>query len=334
MNRIRPESRAIDAEALPSSAPPSRLPDFIIGGAMKAGTTSLHHALAHHPEVFIPERELHFFCLDDIAEHPDYMGPVDGEWIRHDFDRDFEAYFTWYRSFFDAAGPTRVIGERSTVYLASSKAPERIARLLPDVKLVFVLRDPVQRTYSHYWHRVRSGEVVAGFEQTLRYAPHTLLTRSLYKRQLEAYLQRFPRENIEVLVFEELVRDVQGAVDRVVHFLGLRGSVDVSTLDTRRHVGSAPRFPRLAFLQNRLLRDSRVADRLPDLPNLRRQESGALVRFGLSLDRIVRSAHLRKGAYPLMRPDTRAFLEELFARENAGLSELLDIDLRRYWPYL
>ena len=300
---------------------------------MKSGTTTLHRLLARHPDIFMPDRELHFFCFDDFAEHPDYVGPVAGKWKHLDFDRDPEANVSWYCRFFEGAQPHQVVGERSTVYLASTRAPKRIADLLPDVKLIFLLRDPVQRTYSHYWHRVRSGEVVASFEHTLRHAPHSLLTRSYYQRQLEAYLRHFPRERIKILLLEELMLDIQRSLDEVARFLDLRTSVDAAGVSVRRHRGAAPRFPRLLLWQNRLLRHARALDQQPDLPGISRRRAGPFQRLGSGLDRALRRIQGGTGTYPAMRPKTRAFLEQYFVRENAGLSELLGVDLHQYWPY-
>jgi hypothetical protein len=301
---------------------------------MKAGTSTLRGVLAAHPEVFIPNREVHFFCLDDITQHPDYVGPVRGKWIQLDFDRDFEANVAWYAAIFDRARPEQLVGEHSTVYLASPRAVDRMARLLPDVKLVFLLRDPVMRTYSHYWHQVRSGRAVHSFERELRYGSPTLFTRSFYKPQVQAYLQRFPAGNVKILIFEEFVRDVQRGVDDVVRFLGLRSRLDVSGIDTHRHRGDAPGFLRLQLLQNRLFRPVRAVLDLPDLPNVPRLPSGPLYRLALALDRALRRENPAAGRYRDLRPETRAFLEGLFARENAGLSELLGIDLGQYWPYM
>lgn len=301
---------------------------------MKAGTSTLRGVLAAHPDVLIPNREVHFFCLDDITQHPDYPGPVRGRWIHLDYDRDFDTNVAWYAAIFERARPDQLVGEHSTVYLASPRAAGRMARLLPEVKLIFLLRDPVMRTYSHYWHLVRAGRAVHGFEKSLRYGPPSLLTRSFYQPQIEAYLQRFPRENVKILIFEEFVRDVQQGLDDVVRFIGLRSRLDVSGLDTHQHRGHVPRFGRLQLMQNRLFRDALgVCDR-PDLPNVPRLPPAPAHRLAVALDGALRRLNPPARRHRDLRPETRAFLEDLFARENAGLSELLGIDLGQYWPYM
>lgn len=299
---------------------------------MKSGTSTLRGVLAAHPEVLIPDREVHFFCLDDVTQHPDYPGPVRGRWVHLDYERDFETNVAWYAAIFERARPDQVVGEHSTVYLASPRAVGRMAKLLPAVKLIFLLRDPVMRAYSHYWDHVRAGRAVHGFEKALRYGPTSLLTRGFYKPQIEAYLQRFPRENVKILIFEEFVRDVQHAVDDVVRFLGLRSRLSLSGIDTHRHRGEVPRFQRLQLMQNRLFRGVLDQCNRPDLPNVPQPPLAPRQRLAVAVDRRLRRLNPPSRGNRAMRPETRAFLEDLFARENAGLSELLGLDLGRYWP--
>jgi hypothetical protein len=322
------------AAPVSGSSASGRLPDFIIGGAMKAGTTTLHQLLARHAGVFIPEREVHFFCLDDITEHPDFAAPRRGKWVLPDFEADLGTNLPWYRSLFRNARPDQLVGEHSTVYLPSSKAPARIARVLPATKLVFLLRDPVARTYSHYWHRVRWGQAVHGFEATLRYAPHTLLTRGFYRRQLEAYLERIPKQRIQVLIFEEFIREPQRVLDSVCRFLGIHPGIDLTGVDTHIHRGDAVRFRRVQLLQNRLFRPLLTLAQRPELPGVPAAKLGVAERLALGLDRKLRGINRANAGYPQMHPGTREFLAALFARENAGLSELIGVELERFWPSL
>jgi hypothetical protein len=192
----------------------------------------------------------------------------------------------------------------------------------------------VMRAYSHYWHLVRAGRAVHGFEKALRYGPTSLLTRGFYQPQIAAYLQRFPRENVKILVFEEFVRDVQQGVDDVVRFLGLPSRLSLDGIDTHRHRGQVPRFQRLQLLQNRLFRGVLGESNRPDLPNVPRPSPTARQRLALSVDRGLRRLNPPARGERDLRPETRAFLEDVFARENAGLSELLGIDLARHWPYM
>jgi hypothetical protein len=308
-----------------------RLPDFIIGGAMKSGTTTLHYALSQHRSIFIPSQEIFFFSIDDIEQHPNFFVPATDGWTFFDYDREFERYVHWYAKFFRDAQPSQIVGEDSTTYLAAANAARRIAELLPDVKLLFLLRDPVRRAYSHYWHLVRIGDAVQGFEETIARSPGTLLQRGFYKRQVERFLEVFPRERIMFLVFEDFVPNLQARIDRVCTFLGVDGSVDVSRLDTHRNPGLVPRNLGVQLAYNRLLQRRlarRFLDHLPLSSSQRRRGVPRIV--GVAAEK----ALLVDRDPPRMKDATRAFLEKLFARENRGLSSLVGEDLNRYWPWL
>jgi len=252
------------------------LPDFIIGGAMKCGTSSLHHILAQHPSIFIPDGEQDLFAIDDIEQHPYFFPWIRGSWYSHNYEQNLERYLEWYRSLFSGrSGSETLLGEDSTAYLSSAKAPCRIAKVLPNVKLIFLLRDPVERTYSHYWHWVKTGRAIYGFEETLRYAPATLLQRSFYKTQIERYFACFPRDRIKIILFEQFVQHTERVVDDVLEFLGVDRTMDLSTISKHKNQGQRPRCLWLRLLRNRILRHLAGLHYwgwLPDLPQAHRTE--------------------------------------------------------------
>ena len=135
-----------------------RLPDFIIGGAPKCGTTSLHFILAQNPAVGIPEDEVHFFDADDPIGHPDFLFGRPGGLDWYDPCPGNVESLAWYASRFADFTDKPMIGEDSTIYLQSEVAAARIAETLPEVRLIFMLRDPVKRAYSQYWHLVTRAE--------------------------------------------------------------------------------------------------------------------------------------------------------------------------------
>jgi hypothetical protein len=316
----------------------ARLPNFIIVGAMKAGTTSMHYILNRHDNVFIPAGEIHFFDLDDIQQHPDFFIDGRGKWIFHDYEHHYECYLDWYSRFFRNAIDGQLIGEDSTTYMASSKAAPRIARLLPNVKLLFMLRDPVARAYSQYWHFVNSGRAIYDFEDTLRHAAATIIQRGLYKEQIERFTQYFPKDHLKFVLFEEFIKNVQATVDDVCEFLGLDTAIDTSVLNTHRNRGTAPHSLRLKLWVNRLNR--KAAERLYQgyLPTLglgKQQPSivdGVLEHFSptRAINKIASFGPRPK--YPPMASGVREFLEQLYAKENRGLEDLIGIDIEKYWP--
>ena len=195
-----------------------RLPDFIIGGAPRSGTTWLYELLARHPSVYMArpvKPEPKFFLVDDLYRNG----------------------LRWYADRWFAGAPLdRVAGEKSTDYLESAPAAERIARDLPAVKLVFILREPAARAYSNFlWTRMNGLEteefatalaLEAERERTLperwRFArPFSYFSRGLYAELLEPYLDRFPRERILVLRFEDIQERTAEVADTLHRFLGV-----------------------------------------------------------------------------------------------------------------
>lgn len=306
-----------------------RAPDFIIGGAMKCGTSSMHTILSSHEKIYIPDEEIHFFCMDDIVQHPAFI-KYDPD--RIDFEADVEKKRAWYSSFFESAEENQVLGEDSTVYLASTVAPQRIRRHLPDVKLIFLIRNPVDRTYSHYWHRVLSGRATYQFERELQQGPTLLHLRSYYKPQLERYFDLFPQDQIKVVLFERFTEHTQTVVDEVCSYLGLSRSVDLDTVRTHARASHAPRWLWLFLVLNCVLDPTRdhYDAHLPGMSNDREETSHPLRRILHLLQRGIP----RDESYPPMRAGTRERLARIYAHENDGLGDLIDVDLGKYWPFM
>ncbi|MGV1008125.1 MAG: sulfotransferase family protein [Dermatophilaceae bacterium] len=203
------------------------LPQFFIVGAPKAGTTALHAALASHPRLFLsPVKEPKFFLCDGRAPRPQH-GPGDGhsarEWI---WRRD------QYESLFDAARPGQLRGESTPFYLYDHNAPRRIRALVPDARLVVVVRDPVDRAYSNWMHLWSDGlEPEADFVQAVRAEPQRIAKgwgpfwhyRGLgrYGEQLASLLESFDRAQVHILRYRDLVDHPATTLDTVCRFLGV-----------------------------------------------------------------------------------------------------------------
>jgi hypothetical protein len=179
------------------------LPNLIVIGAAKCGTTSLHEYLDEHPQISMSrEKELHFF--------------VD----RKNWGRGL----AWYESHFDPSA--RVRGESSPGYSAFPLyrgVPERMAETIPDAKLIYLVRDPVERIVSHYTHRTVNWPKMPTLEKALA-DPHLrewLVTPSRYWLQLEQYLARFPSEQILVVDSDELRASRVDVLARIFAFLGV-----------------------------------------------------------------------------------------------------------------
>ena len=164
---------------------PENLPNFIIGGAMKSGTTSLHAILNSHPDIAIAHNELGFFDIDSLLQHPDYnfFDANTIKWTKQSMQKEPERLWNWYYSQFKSSeNKEKLLGEDSTTYLTSEIAAKRIALQDKSIKLIFILRHPTKRTISNYLHLLKSGRAIYSLEDTLRYNPNSIIRRSLYKR--------------------------------------------------------------------------------------------------------------------------------------------------------
>ena len=186
-----------------SASPVGPLPNFLLIGAMKAGTTSLYHYLRSHPQVFMPS----FKAPEFFAGKAHTKRGID-----------------WYRNQFAGAGAEAVaIGEASNVYTKFPHypgVPERIAEQIPDVKLLYIVRDPVERIRSHYQTRVAEGAEKASFGSAVLENP-IYLDYSRYWLQIEQYLACFSDEQLLVTTAEQLRHDRASLLRRVYTFLGV-----------------------------------------------------------------------------------------------------------------
>src|SRR3954451_8776421 len=203
------------------------LPTFFIIGAMKAGTTSLHHYLQGHPQVFMSTpKELHYF----VAQ------------------RNLSRGKEWYEAHFAAATSSgaRAVGEASPTYTMRScfpGAPERVRDAVPDARLIYVLRHPVERMRSHYLHARAIRRETRPVDEALTHNLDYLHT-SRYAYQLEAWLEHFPRERILVLTSDELRSQREETMRRVHEFLDVDPLPTAGNLDAEVHRTSDKRLAR------------------------------------------------------------------------------------------
>jgi len=222
----------------------AHLPTFIIIGAMKSGTTSLHLYLKQHPDISMSrKKETDFFLGPEV----------------HDRDLD------WYASQFDPEKPVR--GESSTSYTKRflyPGVPERIHEVVPKAQLVFSVRDPISRIVSDWIHNRSHGRETRPFSKAIRQDPKYVDTSS-YARQLAPYLELFGRDRLLVVDANELQEHTDDVVRTVVEFVGARPD---ATVDTSRafHVSKRKTEPAPVHRQLRRLglHESRAANALVD----------------------------------------------------------------------
>jgi hypothetical protein len=180
-----------------------RLPDFVVIGTMKSGTTSLYRWMGSQSEIFLPElKEVNFFAVDD-------------EWIKG---------LDWYQGLFSGARDDQLVGEISgscTCPRLCEKSSGRMADLIPNSLLIYVLRDPIERLRSHYRHQVQRGRERRSLRDALLEPDSEYIGHSLYFQCLEPYLKRFDRGQICVLRFEDLTGETGAAWGHLMTSLGL-----------------------------------------------------------------------------------------------------------------
>ncbi len=227
------------------------LPNFFIVGAARSGTTSLDRYLSHHPEIFITQRkETHFFATADFP--PEFTGPGDGR-LNELLIRDEDEYAQLFTNARDA----KAIGESSAFYLCYPHAAERIARAVPDAKIIIILREPVDRVYSSYMFVTRDSRETLGFAEGLSLEEERkrkgwepiwwYKELSLYYQQVRHYLEVFGAEQVKVLLYDELFNNPGRVLRDVFAFLGVKEDVVVDT-SVRYNLSGAPKSRKLYSL--------------------------------------------------------------------------------------
>jgi hypothetical protein len=289
-----------------SPAEDPKLPTFVIIGAAKAGTTALYWYLAEHPEIFMsPVKETNFFA---------YGVDEDGR-LRYG-DPELHRFpirsLPEYRRLFAAAGDVAAIGEASPIYLECPEAAERIAAVLPHTRIVCILREPVDRAYSDYlmYLRARGRRLEPARDLTpdaawARPGSHWVAI-SRYHEALSRYFERFPRERIDVLLFDDLRSDPSGFVRDTYARLGVDPSFEPD-LDTPHNVGGLP--------------SSRTIERMLTSKALRRAVAPLVPRRAADAARRLRTRNLRKA--PPLPEDLRRRLAGTFREDIERTSTLI-----------
>ncbi|MEM8579874.1 MAG: sulfotransferase domain-containing protein [Pseudomonadota bacterium] len=268
-------------------------PNFIGIGVQKCATSWLHEILHAHRDIFTSEpKEIDFFTAN--------------------YDRGYE----WYRRHFADAAGTVARGETSPSYFYNPGVPERIHAFDPNIRLLVIFRDPVERAYSNHLHEVRANHITSSehFEDGLLNNP-CYIDQGRYATHLTRWLDTFPTEAILPLIFEEIVSEPESSVRTVYNFLG----VD----------------PAGKFDNSRKSSNQSVAYRRPGLQKVMQKGGNALRRsgFGHGLERIKSFPPIKKimdlnrqnlrHTVPALLPETRKRLEAEFTPEIDALAKML-----------
>jgi hypothetical protein len=257
---------------------------------MRSGTTALARYLGAHPDVFVPpEKELHFF------------------------DRNFERGVEWYASKFARARGEHAIGEATQTYMYEPIAVQRLSQVVPDARLIAILRNPVDRAYSHYWLNRARGLEPLTFADAIAIEPERLASGDLRQRRMYSYLDRgrylgqlqvicnhFPRSSLQVLMFDDLCRNPARIFEEVCGHLNVNTEYRPDELGRKINAHVTFKSPRLRHFAKRLPR---------------------------AVARTIGRMNVRKGGYEPMEPSLRASINALFQEDMHALSDWLGWDL-------
>jgi hypothetical protein len=303
------------------------MPNFLIIGAQKAGTTALYHYLRQHPQIYMSAvKEPHFFAYEGAK--PYFCGPRDQDIVNQQFVADIDDYRALFRGLSNEAA----IGEASAMYIYLPGVPQRIRHYVPDAKLIAILRNPVERAYSSFVHLRRDDrEPISDFAQALREEKARIHNNwvpiwhykqaGFYYRQLKRYYATFEQHQIKVLLHEELNENPAGALRDIFRFLGVDETFDLD-VSARYNVSGIPKNKFLHSLHSFLIRPHPVKSVLkPFLPEefrrrlLRRSVEGIRNRTLVKPPPI--SSEVRAALIAEYRQDILQ-LQDLIGRDLAG----------------
>lgn len=303
------------------------LPNFFIFGATKSGTSSLYFYLKQHPDIFMSGvKEPHFFGFEPDQE----------VWEVRNGENQKNGYvvtdFSEYQKLFEAGAVAKARGEASVMYIYLEGTAERIYAQIPDAKLVAVLRNPVERAYSAYLHRIREGdEPYESFMDALEAEPKRIAegwaplyhyqNMGFYGEQLKRFYAQFPKEQLKVFLYEDLETEPERVIRDIYAFIGIDPAFKPNT-KTRHNISGVP--------QSKLIHQ---AHRFLKKPHPLKEFGKALLpgplrgRVKRQLLSRLETQNLRK---PPLGPEAKARLINAYREDIGVLQELLGRDLSHW----
>lgn len=290
------------------------LPNFIIAGGPKCGTTALWKYLNKHPEICLSEwKEPKFFtqCENNLGNNIIKPGP--------NRIPNYHKGLDWYKKLFDCETNAKMIGEASTTYMSMPDSPFLIAKHIPDVKLIFVLRDPVHRMYSHYWHNFKRGiklpkfeEMVASNHSGFKYYEYV----SHYKQHLERYFSVFEPEQIKIILFDDLKNRSENVYSDLFDFLDVDTTFIPDNIENEVNPYTIPKF----MMIERIIIKTRFMKISQKIPK-------SLKKVLVYIREIVSSINREVGKYPEISPDLYKKLCPRFEEDICYLENKLNRSL-------
>jgi hypothetical protein len=269
------------------------LPNLIIVGGLKCGTTSIHHYLGLHPEIQMSKpKELNFFVSE----------------LNWDLGLD------WYASRFDKSFKVR--GESSPHYTNLPRyegVPARIREHCPDARLLYMVRDPIKRILSHWVHATGAGYETGELVEVLSRPDTSYMNRSKYWMQLQPYLELFDREQIEIITQEELQAEREATMRKAFAFAGVDESFTSEQFDREWEKSSAKQGDKYQFMEKLI--------KLPGFRSFDRNFDRLPERMRWMVEKVVHDPDKPSAPKPKLSPEIESRLLSLFGEDTAALQK-------------
>ncbi len=268
-------------------------PKFIIIGAGKCGTTSLHNYLDQHPQVYIcPQKETFFFMAEEKRQQNQKWGAVTS--------------IEEYSKLFSQAPENSVIGEISTVYYSHKDSASLIHQYIPQTKIIAILRDPAQRAFSDYQMHFRKGREKRDFSTTIK-AQRKYIRQGFYYAELKPFFEIFARDQIKILLYEDLCKNSLSFMQDLFRYI----EVDDQFIPDMSKRGRDSALPKNAVLNRLLSKQNLLTKALTNLiPNS------------------ITNKLIKQNSYkPKLSDKDRSQLVQIYREDILQLQELLELDL-------
>lgn len=270
------------------------LPNFIIAGAPKSGTTALRDYLSQHPDIYMAEGEVRYYNQE----------------------KNYKQGLSWYEKHFLDRTNEKAVGEKTPSYMYLSDVPEKMHKDNPNVKLIFMMRNPVDRAYSDYWMGRLKGKFNFPFCEIEKHKK-LFLEVGEYAEQIKRYLKYFPMEQMFFIISEEFRANRDEEMKKVLRFLEVDENFNFPDLEDK-HVGIQSKSSLYTLLVD-------IHKKVIDTNATKRTKK---------VNKVVKkifSYSNKIGKYPEMDEKTRRQLEKYFEKSNNELEKITGRDLKKWW---
>ena len=279
------------------------LPNFFLGGCQKTASTWLHTCFREHPDLFVPEQDAtHYFTIN--------------------YFRGLE----WYRQFYINYSGEKMVGDTTPSYIRDYHVPLRISEYNPNSKLIFTFRNPIDRAFSHYWHEKKKRKIAFDFSEVLENYDlyENWIVAGFYYQHLSRFYQYFNKDQILVLIYDDLQKDPFYFLKKIFHFLEVDDVFTPSVIEKKLNVAWHHPGERLASSPTKF---AKLINKLMP-PLLSHRIRQRIVRV---MDKIYRPNASPSEYYDIgVSPKIRSKLREIYSSENQNLAQIIGRDLSHW----